>query len=95
MIDLLAADTRVFLFHSANASSNPSGAMDAVNEWLSKDRSATPYANLKVRDITVSSDGSGGVYTTIVCSLGRLGQSTTPRTLVEEPAAKEPVGTTA
>ena len=94
MIDLVAADTRVFLFHSANASSDPSGAMDAVNEWLSKDRSATPYANLKVRDITVSSDGSGGVYTTIVCSLGRVGPSATASPLTQEPAAQEPVAAT-
>ena len=95
MIDLLAADTRVFLFHSANASNDPSGAMDAVNEWLSKDRSATPYANLKVRDITVSTDGSGGVYTTIVCSLGRLGSTASARPVVEETTVQEPVGTTA
>ena len=73
MIDLHAADTRVFLFHGANASSNPSAAMDAVNEWLSKDRSAGAYANLRVRDISLSADGSGGIYTTIICSLGRAG----------------------
>ena len=72
MIDLLAADTRVFLFHSANAGADPGGAMDAVNQWLSKDRSGGPYANLRVRDITVSADGSGGIFTTVVCSLGRV-----------------------
>ena len=75
VIDLLAADTRVFLFHSANAKSDPGGAMDAVNQWLSKDRSATAYANLRVRDITVTSDGGGGIYTTIVCSLGRAAET--------------------
>jgi hypothetical protein len=70
-IDLHAADTRVFLFHSPNASSDPGGAMDTVNQWLSKDRSASAYSNLRVRDISVTSDGMGGVYTTIVCSLGQ------------------------
>ena len=70
-IDLHAADTRVFLFHSANAANDPGGAMDTVNQWLSKDRSASAYSNLRVRDISVSSDGMGGVYTTIVCSLGQ------------------------
>ncbi len=86
MIDLPAGDTRVFLFHSANASADPGGAMDAVNQWLSKDRSATQYANLRVRDITVTADGAGGVYTMIVCSLGRTGQTATDQPLVEEPA---------
>lgn len=70
-IDLHAADTRVFLFHSPNAASDPGGALDSVNQWLSKDRSGGAYSNLRVRDISVSSDGMGGVYTTIVCSLGR------------------------
>jgi hypothetical protein len=87
VIDLQANDTRVFLFHSANASADPSGAMDAVNQWLSKDRSATPYANLRVRNVSVTDDGRGGVYTMVVCSLGRSGQSATARPLVEEPAA--------
>ncbi len=90
MIDLQAGDTRVFLFHSPNASADPSGAMDAVNQWLSKDRSTTPYANLRVRDINVTADGSGGVYTMIVCSLGRATSGVTATPLVEEP-----VGTTA
>ena len=71
MIDLMAADTRIFLFHSPNAQNDPGGALDTVNGWLSKDRSTSPYANLRVRDITVTSDGAGGVYTTVVCSLGR------------------------
>ena len=81
MQDLHAADTRVFLFHGADASSDPSGAMDSVNQWLSKDRSAGPYANLRVQEITVTADGRGGVYTLIVCSLGQ----TTQNVIVEEP----------
>jgi hypothetical protein len=71
-MDLVPADTRVFLFHSPNAAHDTSGAMDGVNQWLSKDRSTSPYANLKVRDITVTPDGAGGVYTIVVCSLGRI-----------------------
>lgn len=93
MIDLQAADTRVFLFHSANAAAEPGGAMDAVNQWLTKDRSATPYANLRVRDISVTADGAGGIYTTVVCSLGRSTQTVTAQPLIQEPAS-EPVGTT-
>jgi hypothetical protein len=73
MLDLPAGDTRVFLFHSPNAASDPGAAMDKVNAWLGKDRSGTPYANLRIKDITVASDGHGGVYTLIVCSLGRAG----------------------
>ena len=100
MIDLQAADTRIFLFHGANAASDPGGAMDAVNQWLTKDRSATPYANLRVRDITVTADGAGGIYTTVVCSLGRAGQSVTAQPLIhetvtQERVTEEPVGTTA
>jgi hypothetical protein len=71
-MDLAPADTRVFLFHSPNAARDTSGAMDGVNQWLSKDRSQGPYANLAVRDITLTPDGSGGVYTVVVCTLGRL-----------------------
>ena len=71
MVDLMAGDTRVFLFHSADASADPGGAMEKVNAWLSKDRSGSPYANLRVQDISITTDGKGGVYTTIVCSLGR------------------------
>jgi len=70
-VDLVPSDTRVFLFHSANAARDTSGAMDAVNEWLSKDRSQGPYSNLSVKSISVTPDGSGGVYTIVVCSLGR------------------------
>ena len=70
--DLSPADTRVFLFHSANASHDAGGALDAVNTWLGKDRSGSPYSNLRVRDVTVTPDGSGGVYTTVVCTLGKL-----------------------
>jgi hypothetical protein len=73
-MDLVPADTRVFLFHSPNAARDSSGAMDAVNEWLTKDRAQGPYANLKVRDITITADGAGGVYTIVVCSLGRVPQ---------------------
>lgn len=71
-MDLVPADTRVFLFHSPNAAHDTSGAMDAVNQWLSKDRSQSPYANLSVRDITVTPDGAGGVYTIVICTLGRV-----------------------
>jgi hypothetical protein len=46
--------------------------MDAVNQWLSKDRSQGPYANLSVKEISITSDGAGGVYTVVVCSLGRV-----------------------
>lgn len=87
MFDLSAADTRVFLFHSATAGTDPGGAMDAVNQWLSKDRSTSQYANLRVRDITVTADGSGGIYTLIVCSLGR-GAASAPSPM------EEPVGST-
>jgi hypothetical protein len=73
-MDLVAGDTRVFLFHSPSAAHDTSGAMDAVNQWLSKDRSQGLYANLRVRDITVTPDGSGGVYTIVVCSLGRISE---------------------
>jgi hypothetical protein len=79
-MELVPADTRVFLFHSPNAAHDTSGAMDAVNQWLSKDRTTSPYANLAVRDISVTPDGAGGVYTIVVCSLGR----------VPEPAAATP-----
>lgn len=71
-MELVPSDTRVFLFHSGSASRDTSGAMDDVNQWLSKDRSAGQYANLRVRDITVTPDGAGGVYTVVVCTLGRI-----------------------
>ncbi|MFT4038175.1 MAG: hypothetical protein QM692_08365 [Thermomicrobiales bacterium] len=71
-MELVPSDTRVFLFHSGSASRDTSGAMDDVNQWLSKDRSAGQYANLRVRDITVTPDGAGGVYTVVVCTLGRV-----------------------
>ena len=73
-MDLVPADTRVFLFHSPNAARDTSAAMDDVNQWLSKDRSQTPYANLRVSHISVTPDGSGGVYTIVVCSLGRAAE---------------------
>ena len=72
MFDLPPADTRVFLFHSADASANPLGAMDNVNSWLAKDRSGGSYANLRIRDISVTADGSGGVFTLVVCTLGKV-----------------------
>ncbi len=90
MIDLAANDTRVFLFHSADARRDPGGAMDAVNQWLTKDRSAGQYADLRVRDISVTADGQGGIYTTVVCSLGGARQ-----TVTSEPLIHEPVGATA
>jgi hypothetical protein len=74
-MDLVPADTRVFLFHSPNAAHDTSGAMDGVNAWLSKDRMQSPYANLRVNDITVTPDGAGGVYTIVVCTLGRVPES--------------------
>jgi hypothetical protein len=85
--DLPPSDTRVFLFHSADAARDASGALDAVNSWLGKDRSGSPYANLRVRDITVTPDGQGGVYTMVVCTLGKLssaGVSTGQRDQVSE-----------
>jgi len=77
MLDLVAGDTRVFLFHSPNAAADAGAAMDKVNAWLGKDRSTSPYANLRVKDISISSDGQGGVYTIIVCSLGQKTDSAT------------------
>ena len=74
-MDLIPVDTRVFLFHSPNAAHDTSGAMDDVNQWLSKDRSQGPYANLSVRDITVTPDGAGGVYTIVVCTLGKAAEA--------------------
>jgi hypothetical protein len=44
--------------------------MDKVNAWLGKDRSGSAYPNLKITDITVTADGTGGVYTLVVCNLG-------------------------
>lgn len=82
MLDLVAGDTRVFLFHSPAASSDPGAAMDKVNAWLGKDRSTSPYANLRVKDISIAPDGQGGVYTVVVCSLG---QKTVPTTSVPMP----------
>ena len=70
MLDLPAADTRVFLFHGADAVSDPGGAMDRVNAWLGKDRSTSQYPNLKIRDIQITADGQGGVFTVVICSLG-------------------------
>jgi hypothetical protein len=77
-MELIPADTRVFLFHSPNAALDAGGAMDAVNQWLSKDRAQSPYANLRVRDISLSPDGSGGVYTVVISSLGRTAEAPLP-----------------
>jgi hypothetical protein len=71
MDQISAADTRVYLFHSPDADVDPGAAMDKVNNWLAKDRSNAAYPNLKIADISVVPDGKGGVYTTVVCSLGR------------------------
>jgi hypothetical protein len=71
-MELVPADTRVFLFHSPNASRDTSAAMDDVNQWLNKDRSHSPYANLRVHSVDVTPDGAGGVYTIVVCSLGQV-----------------------
>ncbi len=73
-MDLVAADTRVFLFHSADASADPGGAMDRINAWLGKDRSESQYPSLRIKDISVSPDGKGGVYTLVVCSLGKFAE---------------------
>ena len=81
MIDMPAGDTRVFLFHGADAATDPGGAMDKVNQWLGKDRSSTAYANLRVRDISVTADGHGGVFTTVVCSLGRSAEQVVAKPL--------------
>lgn len=76
MLDLPANDTRVFLFHSPDTSNDPGGAMEQVNSWLGKDRSTSKYSNLRVRDISVAPDGHGGVFTTVVCSLGQVSRNT-------------------
>ena len=70
MMNLVPANTRVFLFHSPGAAGDPNLAMNPVNEWLTKDRSASRFRNLRVVDITVTPDGGGGVYTLVVCDLG-------------------------
>lgn len=88
-LDLSPKDTRVFLFHSPNAAQDAGGALEAVNAWLGKDRSGSPYSNLRVRDISVTPDGQGGVYTTVVCTLGQLSASsvhTGPRDQIAETA---------
>lgn len=73
--DLSPSDTRVFLFHSSDAERDAGGAMDAVNTWLGKDRSGSPYSNLRVKSIDVTPDGKGGIYTSVVCTLGKLSSS--------------------
>ena len=74
-MDLVASDTRVFLFHSPEATSDPGGAMDRVNSWLAKDRTDSQYPNLKIKDITISPDGKGGIFTVVICSLGKFATS--------------------
>lgn len=74
-MDLAAADTRVFLFHSPDATSDAGGAMDKVNAWLGKDRSESQYPNLRIKDITVTADSKGGVFTLVTCSLGKFAES--------------------
>ena len=74
-MDLAAADTRVFLFHAPDASSDPGGAMDKVNAWLGKDRSDSQYPNLRIKNVTLTPDGKGGVFTVVVCSLGKFGDT--------------------
>ncbi|MGI9255032.1 MAG: hypothetical protein ACR2J8_14915 [Thermomicrobiales bacterium] len=70
MKDLVPATTRVFLFHSYNAAADPSTAMNAVNEWLARDRTTGKYPNVTVKDISITSDGQGGVFTLVVVDLG-------------------------
>ncbi len=70
MMDLVPATTRVFLFHSYNAAADPSTAMNAVNEWLARDRSAGKYPNVIVKNISITSDGQGGVFTLVTVDLG-------------------------
>jgi len=92
VMELVPADTRVFLFHSAQAAQDASGAMDGLNQWLSKDRTQSPYAHLRVRHIAITPDGAGGVYTLIVCSLGRVHDSpAVPGEANGEPANGGPV----
>ena len=70
MLNLVPANTRVFLFHSPSASVDPGLAMNPVNEWLTKDRTSSRFPNLRVVDISVTPDGAGGVYALVVCDLG-------------------------
>ena len=69
-MNLVPANSRVFLFHSPSASADPGLAMNPVNEWLTKDRASSRFPNLRVVDISVTPDGAGGVYTLVVCDLG-------------------------
>ena len=57
-MEIIPADTRVFLFHSPSAAHDTSGAMDDVNQWLSKDRSQGQYANLRVRELDIDALGA-------------------------------------
>lgn len=69
-MNLMPANSRVFLFHSPTASSDANLAMNPVNEWLTKDRTGSRFPNLRVVNISVIPDGAGGVYTLVVCDLG-------------------------
>ena len=62
------SETRVFLFHHPLVARNPDAAMDEVNRWLAKDRAGTDAVHLRGRGVTITPDGAGGVYVTIVCS---------------------------
>lgn len=87
--NLPPADTRVFLFHSADAAGDPGSATDRLNEWLGKDRSNAPYPKMRVREISTSSDGQGGVFFTVVCTLGTVPEVSDPVTSASrfDPAA--------
>jgi hypothetical protein len=61
-------DTRVFLFHRSHVAHDPGAAMDEVNQWLAQARIGTAAADLQVRGVTITPDGAGGIYATIVCS---------------------------
>ena len=67
---LKSAETRVLLFHSPTAARDTSGAMDDVNQWLTKDRSQSPYAHLQrqYRDSIEESKTLQGVRGRTDCS---------------------------
>jgi hypothetical protein len=49
--------------------------MDRVNSWLGKDRADSQYPNLRVKNISVTPDGKGGVYTVVIVSLGKFSET--------------------
>ncbi len=77
-MNLVPANSRVFLFHSPSANVDPGLAMNPVNEWLTKDRADSRFPNLRVVDISVTPDGAGGVYTLVVCDLGIPAEAVAP-----------------